>query len=40
MREINGLALLGQLLDAAAGVVVALLEGLERAGGTAAEAER
>lgn len=38
--EVDGLGLLGQDLDLAAGVVVALLEGLERSGGLAAEAER
>lgn len=40
VREVNGLGLLGQDLDLAAGVIVALLEGLERSGGLAAEAER
>lgn len=38
--EVNGLRLLGKDLDLAAGVIVALLEGLERSGGLAAEAER
>jgi hypothetical protein len=38
--EVDGLGLLGQELDLAAGVVVALLEVLERSGGLAAKAER
>ena len=37
--EVNGLGLLRQDLDLAAGIVVALLEGLQRGGGLAAEAE-
>lgn len=37
--KVDGLGLLGQDLDLAAGVVVALLEGLQRGGGLAAEAE-
>lgn len=40
VREVDGLRLLGQNLHLAAGVVVALLEGLQRCGGLAAEAER
>jgi hypothetical protein len=38
--EVDGLGLLGQDLDLAAGVVVALLEVLERSSGLAAKAER
>lgn len=38
--EVDGLGSLAQDLDLAAGVIVALLEGLERGGGLAAEAER
>lgn len=38
--EVDGLGSLGQNLDLAAGIVVALLEGIERSGGLAAEAER
>jgi hypothetical protein len=37
--EVDGLGLLGQDLDLAAGVIVALLEGLEGGGGVATEAE-
>lgn len=37
--KVDGLGLLGQDLDLAAGVIVALLEGLQRGGGLAAEAE-
>jgi len=37
--EVDGLRRVGQHLDLAAGVVVALLEGLQAAGGLAAEAE-
>ena len=37
--KVDGLGLLGQDLNLAAGVVVALLEGLQRGGGLAAEAE-
>ena len=39
MREVNGLRLLGEDGDLAAGVIVALLEGLESGGGVTAEAE-
>ena len=39
VREVDGLGLLGENLDLAAGVIVALLEGLERSGGLTAEAE-
>lgn len=39
VAEVNGLGLLGQDLDLAASLVVALLESLERGGGLAAEAE-
>lgn len=38
--KVDGLRLLGKDLDLAAGVVIALLESLERAGGLAAETER
>jgi hypothetical protein len=37
--EVDGLGLLGQDLDLAAGVIVALLEGLKGGGGVATEAE-
>jgi hypothetical protein len=37
--EVNGLGLLGQDLDLAAGIIVALLERLKRGGSLAAEAE-
>lgn len=37
--EVDGLGLLGQDLDLAAGIIVALLERLQRGGGLAAEAE-
>ena len=40
VAEVNGLGLLGQGLDLAAGLVVALLEGVEGGGGLTAEAER
>lgn len=37
--EVDGLGLLGQDLDLAAGIIVALLERLQRGGSLAAEAE-
>lgn len=39
MGEVDRGGLLGQLLDLAAGVLVALLEGLQRGDGLAAEAQ-
>lgn len=39
VREVDGLGLLGKKLDLTAGVIVALLEGLQRGGGLTAEAE-
>ncbi len=39
MREVDFLRLFRELLDVAAGVLIALLEGLEGGGGLASEAE-